>query len=566
MKSPIISVLCNKYLLRHISTLLRELRDNDCPLNDYKYYYLHRYDQFTDSRIINNGWYHLLSDRIKSGHSLRFDTDDADLLCQQVRDIDIFTVVYNHKIIYFTNPECLLTAIGSGNIAATRILLKQRYPVEISNLYDHEYLIEKAVSSYQYEMVEFLIDELYAREPDDRHPSLQQLFDAKAKETSIGKPVADHQNSEMELIFKATRNQPLSRLEFILKQFQVMSTDSKTIMLIRTINKDQTPTIYDTDIENIIIRSTGHSYIIPFLIDHVFVASEKRTAFYEKLGGITDATDSIIVAYHFRLPDEQSTKSFKEMTDHHWFRSAKRAAWKGDVEKLKNLMTVSHTKRVKASYTDELIKLSIINEKLNVLEYLVVQYGAKTNTENFELVGSVGSFSSMQLLLGEPLLLGQFNDFNIRLVHKMASLNGQTQFIKSLYNEYPSYSKVYWDDTIFSGNLELPNLIIMVEFIKMAIQHGQIELYIFFLARIQQQFILNLIPPNVEPKSLDDKAYPLYLYRQQFEDSFVSESSDSDDNNNNNDTNISLKRKMSNTDYNENKEETNKFVRLDDKS
>ncbi|EFA76043.1 hypothetical protein PPL_10622 [Heterostelium album PN500] len=622
MKSPINSVFSNIYLLRHITSFIREQRDNDCPLNDYKYYYLHRYHQFTDSRIINNGWYHLLTDRIKTGRSLRFDTDDALLLCQQVRDIDVFTTVYNHKKIYFTNPECLLSAIGSGNIAATRILLKQRYPVDHSTRYTREFLIDKAVSSYQFDMVTFLINELYTTTTEKQLcPSIEKLFDKKARMSWNSKTT---DLSEMERIFRATRNQPLSNLETILQSFKMYYTPKQNlnsaffnlknhfsviinnyhepiqsyldqlycfckvygllkdvehfkrqadfllqlsisncvntiasfkervdltmdkyqpsqhnpnrqqmnyfiqlIKLVQLINGGQFPMLEQENIENIIIRSTGHAYIISFLIHHVF-EYVPRQLLIEKLGNVSDSIDSTIVAYNY-FTREKSTKTLAEMIDDRWYRSAKCAAWAGDVEKLKNLLAGRTLPKVKAAITDELIKLSIINEKINVLEYLVVQYGANLNKENIESIGLVGSFSSMQLLLGESLRAGDYDQENVVSVHKMAILSGQTKFIESLYNEYPEYDRVYWDESVFSGNVELVRLNLdqcnrhqqpidqkfLLDLIKMAIELGQIEVYQFFVDRIQDRSILDELPPNHQLLSPYDKLYPMYLYQKQ---------------------------------------------------
>ncbi|EFA75906.1 hypothetical protein PPL_10478 [Heterostelium album PN500] len=181
----IMSVLTNKVLLRHMFSLIREEYGNHCPANmsDCYYYAEHLYKHLLDSLVImDKGWYSLMADRIKSGDSLDFSHRAAVELCNRVTDTEIFTTVYSDKQIYFTDPECLKTAITKGNIIAVRILLDQHDPVNLFSNFTVDLLIQFALTASQYHMVEFLIDRFSTHE---QHATSQNIFDEYVKKLEI---------------------------------------------------------------------------------------------------------------------------------------------------------------------------------------------------------------------------------------------------------------------------------------------------------------------------------------------------------------------------------------------
>ncbi|EFA76004.1 hypothetical protein PPL_10583 [Heterostelium album PN500] len=617
--SIIISVLGNKVLLKHIISFQKEQRDIHISLGEIKGA-LHLYKHFNDTQtIIDYGYHSLLSDRIKSGHHLRFNASSAESLCRKVTDIDIFTTVYNDKRIYFTNPKLLLTAIQFGNLTALITLLKQVYPVDLANHYTIDDLIDKAVTSYQYDIAKFLIDEFCSsnnnnnnEESSESIPTLKERFQDRAKQ------IFENPNIQglpfTNLIFLSAST--LDGIELILQQFkiyfpsvqelqfdvdqyfsnavndnsypmtkwiqqlyclckvygliesvdqfhrqcdellqrsisksneiienyktvtatlvdnivkpdlQTMNNFVQLTMLIKLCNDGNFPIVETHDIKHILQRSTSHAYIIPFLLD-IVLESKTFNIILQDLLDSSPSFDGVIIGCLYNLPSGLWSQTVYLLQFSHWIRQIKIAIIKGDLLKLKTLLSDSNFNiGADQSSMSVLIKLAIDNEKINIFEYLIVEKGA-VDKNIWKTIGVIGNSSFLQLLCKSP----PNNDFNslkkmFKLVHKEAISSDLIDPIRYIFDQYEEYEKMYWYDAINSGSIEMIGLYLnrfrhneelILSHIKTAIEHGQIEIYQLLVDNLKGTLINDRLTPNIEPESQEDELYPMYLYRLKHE-------------------------------------------------
>ncbi|GAM17799.1 hypothetical protein SAMD00019534_009740 [Acytostelium subglobosum LB1] len=163
------------------------------------------------------------------------------------------------------------------------------------------------------------------------------------------------------------------------------------VMLCKMLNRGSFPQLLETDdIKNLLFLSTGHAHIIPFLMDGV-LKSTPRCVFFEHLCKFSDSLEPIIVGYHYHLPSTIPPISLSRLTAHHWYYRLKSAAWRGDLESLTRIMNLQkqeqHTS-LDQSIMDELVGIAIVNERTNILKYLVDICCTEVSKENMEYVGT----------------------------------------------------------------------------------------------------------------------------------------------------------------------------------
>ncbi|EFA75907.1 hypothetical protein PPL_10479 [Heterostelium album PN500] len=530
----IMSVLKNKMLLRHMFSLIREEYDNQCPAvdDDCLTNSRHLYKHFVNSlAIMDKGWYSLMADRIKKGDSLYFSSSIAVELCGRVTDADIFTTVYNAKRFYFTDPECLKTAITKGNINAVRILLDQHKPVNLSNHFTFDTLMLFTLTTSQYHIAEFLIDKFHTHDPQ---ATTQNILDHYIKRFNILHSVTFYnmfvnlqtvpypekflQTYKPHLREKSSVGMYLSDFFFIhtntpIKQWLLpLYSYCKVNGLVEDVQqfKSECDKLLQQSIDNsnmiqnIFKRTTTHPFIIPFLMDTLL--AKERDSTIQCLCKVADSFDSVIVAQYYKRPAGE--------------KAMKCAAWKGDLFTLKKLLD-HRSYTVKNSWS-ELIDLAICRENLNVLEFIVVEKAVTITSNNCKKIGSMGSLPCLQLLLGKTFQAGDFDSPMIRAVHEMACTYGQTKFISDMYNQYSEYNRNYWSNIIHSGIISTAYLQFgindyndqeILELIEIAINSGKVEFYQFFVEQLQDSSILNQLSPNKKPNKVSNGLYPIYFHR-----------------------------------------------------
>eukprot|EP01133_Synstelium_polycarpum_P013431 gene13431-15829_t len=91
---------------------------------------LKRYSQIVDVvSMLNNGHVGLLVDKIKMQHPLSMSLEAAEMVANQVQDLDMFMVIYNAYRHRFVAGGVITAAIHGCNLKVVKVLMGQRQPI-----------------------------------------------------------------------------------------------------------------------------------------------------------------------------------------------------------------------------------------------------------------------------------------------------------------------------------------------------------------------------------------------------------------------------------------------------